>query len=147
MMKMSNRTKVEELTTELRRLGEKKPLQPKILSRAKEIMRTLRTMGFTNSEVSELSQGGWSEVTIKQYTSGTTVADPSPKLDVMKRLTQLIEKGLTVDDVETTISMKANLDAKEVSFEGISSLLAEANRTKTSVQECSVHIRIFRTLG
>ena len=52
---------------QLQDLAGKPPILPENLTRAKQLMRGLRQIGFTNMEVSELTNGGWSESTVKLY--------------------------------------------------------------------------------
>jgi len=132
---MSKNKGVEEIVGEILYLAKRKPLSDKDLARAKELMMKLREMGFTNKEISELTDEGWKEPTVKLYTRGVAVRDPSPKEDATKLLTQLVSMGLTLKDVETSVSMKKDLDAKAVSFEDISSLLEEAKRFRVGVKE------------
>ena len=49
---------LEDIVGELLTLSEKKPLHDEDLVRAKELMIKLMEMGFSNKEVSELSEGG-----------------------------------------------------------------------------------------
>jgi predicted nucleic acid-binding Zn-ribbon protein len=144
---MNTNKVVEEIVDEILHLARKKPLSDRDLARAKELMMKLREMGFTNKEISELTQEGWKEPTVKLYTRGVAVKDPSPKEDTTKLLTQLVSVGLTLDDVETSVSMKSDLDAKSVSFEDVSSLLEEAKRFKVGVKELMQTYRDLKDSG
>ncbi len=130
-------SELESSIKELLSLAKRKPLSGEDLERAKHLMVRLRRMGWTNKEVSELTDGGWSEPSVKNYTRGTKVENPGPKEKASRLLPQLVERGLTLENVETTVSMKKDLDAKGVSFEDISSLLEEAKRFKVGVKELS----------
>lgn len=125
---------LEKIVGELLSLAKKKPRSDSDLARAKNLMFELKKMGYKNREISELTDGGWSEPTVKLYTRGTKVRDPVPKENSIKLLTQLVRMGLTLEDVKTTISMKADLDAEDVSLEDLSSLIGEAKRSKVSVK-------------
>lgn len=52
---------IREAIAELQLLAVKKPLEGANLSRAKELMKTLRTAGYTNQDVSDLTSGAWTE--------------------------------------------------------------------------------------
>ncbi len=132
---MNQDEEMEEIIRELLSLAGRKPLSKADLSRAKRLMVKLREMGFTNSQISDLTDGGWSEATVKLYTRGVTVKDPSPKADASKLLVEMVNRGLTLNDVELSISIKVDSDAKGVSLEDISSLLEEVKRSKVSVKD------------
>ena len=87
-MSKPTRPELERVITELINLGRRKPLPTRDLEKAKQFMRRLREMGYTNAEISELTDGCWSESTAKLYTRGTTVEDPGPK----KRATELLAR-------------------------------------------------------
>ena len=123
---------LESIVGEPLSLARKKPLSNRDLAKAKELMVKLRNMGFTNREISGLTNGGWSEPTVKLYTRGTAVEDPSPKENAVKLPTQLVSMGLTLNDVRTAVSMRPDLDAKGISFGDVPALLEEAKRFKVS---------------
>ena len=52
-------TVFEKIIKELLTLATMKPLSPGDVARAKMLMKELRQQGFTNREVSELTDGGW----------------------------------------------------------------------------------------
>lgn len=126
---------LEKIVGELLSLAKKKPRSDTDLARAKNLMFELKKMGYKNREISELTDGGWSEPTVKLYTRGEKVRDPTPKENSIKILTQLVSMGLTLEDVKTTISMTADLDAEDVNLKDVSSLLGEAKRSNVSVKD------------
>lgn len=126
---------LEGVIGELRDLARRKPLPAKELDRAKGLMVRLREMGFTNREVSHLTDGGWSEPTVKLYTRGSTVKDPSPKNEAIKLLTELVDMGLSLNEVKDTISVVDKLRAKDLTVEDVSSFLEEARKFKVDVKE------------
>jgi DNA repair exonuclease SbcCD ATPase subunit len=128
-------------------LARRKPLRDRGVARAKQLMVKLKEMGFTNREISDLTGGGWSEVTVKQYTRGATVEDRGPKDDASSLLSQMVSLGLTLKDVEVAVSMKADLNAKGLGFEDISTLLEEAKRSKVSVKGLLQMYRGLKDLG
>lgn len=132
---MSNQHELEEIVGELLLLARRKPLKDRDLARARELLVKLKEMGFTNREISELTGGGWSEPTVKMYTRGVVVKDPSPKENASRILSQVVGMGLTLKDVEVAVSMKTDLDAKGVGFEDVSTLLEEAKRSKVNIKD------------
>ncbi|MCP8311498.1 MAG: hypothetical protein L6M37_00910 [Candidatus Methylarchaceae archaeon HK02M1] len=132
---MSTEKVLENIVGELLSLSKRKPLRDKDLVRAKELMIKLREMGFTNKEVSNLTYGGWSEPTIKDYTRGTDVVNPGPKKNSINLLTQLVNMNLSLEDVQSSISINSDLVAKGLRVEDVSSLLEEAKKTKVDVKD------------
>jgi predicted nucleic acid-binding Zn-ribbon protein len=127
--------RIEQVLRELRRLAGKKPLSQEDLNRAKVLMTTLRQMGFTNIEVSELTDGGWREPTVKLYTRGAKIDDPSPKKRATELLKQLVSKDLTLDDVERALSATRRLEEKGLSLDTVSSFLGDVERSKGDLTE------------
>jgi len=74
----------EDILRELCLLAKRKPLKGEDLARAKELMVRLRKMGFTNTDISGLTNGGRSEPTIKVYTMGTSIKNSSLKEGVLR---------------------------------------------------------------
>jgi DNA repair exonuclease SbcCD ATPase subunit len=134
---------LEDIVRELSTLAKRKPLKGEDLVRVKELMARLKEMGFTNKEISDLTNGGWSEPTIKLYTRGVGVKDPTPKENALRIISQMVNKGLTLKDVEVATSIKSYLDTKGISLEDISTLLEEVKKSKIDLKEL---IQIYRTL-
>ncbi|MCJ7506319.1 hypothetical protein MUP05_07635 [Candidatus Bathyarchaeota archaeon] len=109
---MSASTNLEKWISELRNLSKRKPLDKKDQARARELMVHLKEMGNTNNEISDLTDGVWTEATVKLYTRGVRTTDPAPKTRITKLLTELIETGHTLNDVESFIAVKNLLDSK-----------------------------------
>jgi len=133
-MSLKKNAELEEIVAELSSLAKRKPLSEKDQNKAKEVMIRLREMGFTNREVSELTEGGWSKPTVKLYTRGSNVKNSNPKNMALKLLTELFERGLTLDHVEETTSFREKLGAKGLTVEGLSNLLEEAQRFRVDVR-------------
>jgi len=77
-------------------------------------------MGFTNAEISE--------ATIKSYTRGARVRDPSPRESAWVTLSQMINMGLTLKDVEGATSVKKDLEAEGVNLEEVTELLSKVKK-------------------
>ena len=63
-------------------------------------MGILREAGYTNQQVSELSNGAWTETTIKLYTRGVEVRDSSIKQNEVKLIAEMVRRGLSFEEVE-----------------------------------------------
>ncbi len=125
----------DHITKELLSLAKMKPLSQGGLARAKTLMMELRQQGFTNRDVSELTDGRWKESTVKTYTRGSIVNNPGSKENVVKLLSQMVDMDLSLNEVESAIKLKATLDERGISFENVSSLLETARKSKVGVRE------------
>jgi len=125
----------EPLIKELLTLASMKPLSKENLARAKQIMIELRKNGFTSRDLSELTDGAWSEPTIKSYTSGTSVEDSAQKKDSMNVLRELLTRDLTIDHVSSFLSANSKLKADGVTLEEISSLHAQMTALEMDVED------------
>jgi predicted nucleic acid-binding Zn-ribbon protein len=132
---------LEPIIKELQSLAGKK--SPSDIRRAKTLMAQMRKMGFTNAEVSQLTNEGWKESTVKKYTQGITIDNPGPKNNAIKLLNEHIEMGLSLNDVKQTISTSKILSNKHLNLEDLSTFL---NETKSSGVETGDLIRIYREI-
>ena len=126
---------LENVIAELRALARRKPLPKEELERAKELMAELRAMGFTNKEISELTDGGWSEFTVKLYNRGVEVEDPSPKKSSIHLLGELVDKGLGLEDVGKTIAVIRMLEEMGVTLEEVLALISDSKRLRVDVRK------------
>ena len=125
----------EKIIKELLTLANMKPLSKSNLAQVKTLMKELRQMGYTNREVSELIAGGWKVSTVKTYTRGTIIKNPDSKENAVKLLSQMVDMGLSLNDVESAIKMKEVLGQRGITFESVSSLLEAAKKSKVGVIE------------
>ena len=132
---MGTSPKIEELVKELLELGKMKPLSAEKVTKAKKLMRQLREAGFTNEEVSQLTNQIWRKDTIKLYTRGTEVNDPAPKKRAMDLLGELIARGMTLEEVERALSVRKGLETREVSVDDVSSFLDDTKKSKTDMKD------------
>src|SRR5712691_3009120 len=139
----SNNKLIQEAIADLQFLSLRKPLEGYDLSRARQLMGILREAGYTNQQVSELSNGAWTEPTIKLYTRGVEVRDSSIKQNEVKLIAEMVRRGLSFDEVELALSLKADLDSKGLNFNGVSSLLEGAAKGGMTL---SPLIRLFEDL-
>jgi hypothetical protein len=85
---------LEAIVSELQSLSKKQPVKDEDLVRAKELMRSLKQSGYTNKEISTLTGGKWGEPTIKLYTRGMNIKDPTPKDYATKVTADMVSKGI-----------------------------------------------------
>lgn len=137
---------LEEIIGELLQLARRKPLSREDLARARRLMNRLRELGFTNREVAELTGGGWSEPTVKLYTRGSRVRDPAPKNNALKLLTMLVDRGLSLADVERALKVVDRLENSGISVEEVSTLLETLKRNGISLDELLNTYKLFRRL-
>ncbi len=139
--------RLEDIAKELKELAKNKPLSDTDLVRAKQLMYRLKEFGFTNRQINEITDGGWSESTVKLYTRGATVKNLSQKKNAVDLLTQLINMDLSLEDVEIFVSIKKNLDSKNVGFQDILNLLGEADGLKVDPKEIVATYLNFQNSG
>ena len=72
----------------LLKIPERPRLNSEEVDKVKGYMRDLRSLGFTNKEVSQLCQGRWSEATVKKYTRGVEVSSVAEKEHVIELITE-----------------------------------------------------------
>ncbi|MCJ7634999.1 hypothetical protein MUP77_21740 [Candidatus Bathyarchaeota archaeon] len=126
---------IERTIRELKTLCGRKPLLGNDSLRVNELLGELKEAGYSNLEVSELLDKTLSVSTIKTRTTGIHTTDPSSKTDTIKVLSQLMQMDLTLDDVRSTVTLRSDLDSKEVSPEEVSNLISDVNQAKLSLKE------------
>jgi len=124
---------IQDAVAELQLLAIKKPLEGANLSRAKELMKTLRTAGYTNQEVSDLTSGAWTEPTIKQYTRGVEVVDSSAKRSEISLMSEMVRVNLSFEDIKFALSLKSDLESKGLNLNYVSQFLAGAAKVGLTV--------------
>lgn len=85
---------IEELTEKFVALANKETLSKSEHEEARKLMKQLKKGGMSNNEISDLSGGKWSPSTVKFYTPGTKVDNPSPWQDVATLLNKIISSGM-----------------------------------------------------
>jgi predicted nucleic acid-binding Zn-ribbon protein len=126
--------RVEFAIRELQSLAKRHPLKGSDLENAKRFMATLREAGYTNQEISDLTKGAWSEATVKLYSRGTDVKDSTIKHTALNLLSELVSRGLTMNDVQSVLSLKRDLDSAGLKIEDLSLLLGEATRVGIDIK-------------
>jgi hypothetical protein len=72
-------------------------------------MVTLREAGYTNQQVSELTNGAWTESTIKLYTRGVEIKDSSIKQNEVNLIAEMVKRRLSFDDVQRPLGLYDDL--------------------------------------
>ena len=108
---------MEAIVKELLTLSQRKPLTGQFLKRAKELMSSLKRLGFTNKEVSELTHGSWAPDTIKLHTRGATTVDTAPKRRLTNLLSELVKRNVSMNQVETALSTIEAIESRGQNLE------------------------------
>jgi prefoldin subunit 5 len=117
---------VEKLAAELVSLASKPTLTKGELGKARELMRQLKEQGMSNEEIAKLSNGKWSESTVKGYTKGIKAANSSPWQDAVALFNELVTAGMSLEDVDIAVGVAEELKSWEVSLEDVSNFLTIA---------------------
>lgn len=125
---------IDVVVRDLQHLAVRKPLSPADLDKAKGLMSTLRQMGFTNSEVSELTDGGWSETTVKLYMRGSRTVDSTQKKRLTDFLKELVKRNLSLDDVERTLSNIKSIESRGLDLKDVLNFLSDVEKSKIDLR-------------
>ncbi len=108
--------KLDELIKRFKVLASKKSLTKAEQKEARDLMRELKKAGISNGEISELSNGKWAPSTVTFYTPGIKPLHPNEWDSAVKLLNAMITSGLSLDHVETAVSISDQLQAAGVSL-------------------------------
>lgn len=125
------------IVRELVELSYAQPLRGESLERAKSLMRKLRRLGYTNSDIEKLTKGRWSEATVKLYTRGEKVQSGNEKASAMDTMAELISSGASVEDVRSFLDLNSKLSSMGLSIDGLANLLREAQDSNLPLAEIS----------
>jgi len=107
---------IEELSVKLVALASKPTLSQTEHKKARELMRSLKAAGLSNEEISQISKERWSPSTVKGYTKGVKSPASSPWQDTVSLLNDLISIGISLDDIDTVLTVTEDLKSREVSL-------------------------------
>lgn len=116
-------SKMEEAIVELKSLAKIKPLKDAQLTRFKQLCSLLRKGGFTNSDISNLTGGAYSPVTIKEYTRGVKSASTSKRDEITSSLSKLIDQGDGVASIREFVDLKEQLARKGLTISSVSNFI------------------------
>lgn len=117
---------IKELAAQLVNLANKPTLSKAEHAEARKLMKFLKEAGMSSEEISKLSNGKWTPSTVKFYTPGIKPAQPSPWQNAVALLDSLISTNMTLDDVETAVTVFEELDSKGINLEQVIDLLLKA---------------------
>lgn len=118
---------IEELSVKLVTLANKLTLSKTEHQEARELMRSLKTAGLSNEEISQISKGRWSPSTVKGYTKGVKAPASSPWQDTVSLLNDLISTGINLEDINTVLTVTEDLKSREVSLTDVIDVLCTAD--------------------
>lgn len=136
---------IEEIVKELKDLYQKKPLSKEKQERARELMVKLKEAGFTNKDISTCT--GWSEETVKSYTKGSEAKDSSQKEAIMALLSDLIDRGLTIKEVEEASRFLKEIEESKFSKEELFKFFEEIKKAGISYEDLKRLSDISKKLG
>src|SRR5437867_4944008 len=82
-------------------------------------------LGFTNREISDLTDGRWSEPAVKMYTKRIRVKSTAKRDEAIKLMVQMVALDLTFDDVKRAREAEEKARAWGSSIEQIASFIQE----------------------
>jgi predicted nucleic acid-binding Zn-ribbon protein len=124
---------LELAARELKMLAGKEGRTAAELDRAKYLMVQLKGMGMSNPEIVELTEGRWSESTIKGYTKGVRANDPEPWQSTTALFSEMQSRNLTLADVNQTMTIITDLEGMGSSLDNVVSFMEDLKRKGTSV--------------
>ncbi len=117
---------IEELIEKFMILASNDILSKTEHEEARKIMGQLKKAGMSNKEISALSNGKWSESTVKGYTPGIKATSPAPWQDVVTMLNKIISAGMDFEAIDNAASLPYQLEEQGVTLEQAISLLDTA---------------------
>ena len=126
---------LETAAKELKLLAGREKLTAAELERAKELMRELKAVGMSNSEIVDLTGGRWSESTAKGYTRGVRTDAAQPWKSTTALFSQMLSENLTLENVSQAIAMKAEVENMGWSLNDLVAFMAEVKKEGTTVAE------------
>ncbi len=138
---------IEELVKKFVALASKETLSKSENEEARKLMGQLKKAGMSNSEISVLSNGKWSESTVKGYNTGIKTSEPSPWGDAISLLNDLISTGMSLDDVDTTLTIDKDLKSRDVGLDDIVEILLAADSASVDVATITQQIKQLKDSG
>ena len=117
---------IDKLAGRLVALAAKQNLSKAEHGQAQMLMRQIKEAGMSNEEISKLSKGRWSPSSVKGYVTGVRAADPSQWGDAASILNEAINKGISMDEIQSAVGIREHLASEGVTIEEVAALLDEA---------------------
>jgi len=102
---------------------------------AQRIMRALREAGMSIQEISGLSNGRWSESTVKGYCVGIRPPTPDPWNDIKDLLEQLRSRNITLDDVSGALAIDTEAKSLGIRLSQLAGVIAAAKASSLDPAE------------
>lgn len=100
--------------------------------RLQEVCKSLRGLGFSNSELSSLSGGVYPTSSVNRWTKGVEVTSSVEKDELMSELQGLVEGQHSVEDIKTFKKADTLLRGKPLNFERLVGLAEEFDSVKST---------------
>lgn len=137
---------LESVARELKMLAGKERLTASELDRVKGLMAQLKGMGILNTEIAELTEGRWSESTIKGYTRGIKTTDPEPWKSATAAFSEMLSKNLTLADVREAVSIITELEGMGSSLADVESFMRNLKEREATLSQLSEAAKITADL-
>lgn len=124
---------LESAARELKMLAGKEGRTAAELDRARDLMVQLKGMGLSNQGIVELTEGRWSESTIKGYTKGVRATDPEPWQSTTALFSEMQSRNLTLADVNQAMTVITDLEGTGSSLDDVVSFMEDLKRKETNV--------------
>ncbi len=138
---------MEELMQKFIILAQKSALTKLEHAEAQKLMVELKKTGMANTEISKLSGGKWSESTVKGYTTGIKASKSSPWQDAISLLNDLISTGMSLDDVDTALTIDKDLKSRDVGWDDVAEVLLAADSASVDVATITQKIKQLQDSG
>lgn len=125
---------LEETISELVSLAGKESLSKAELTQARQLMRTLKGGGMSNLEISALSNGKWSESTVKGYTKGVKAKSPSQWQNIAQLLNDVMNTGIGLEDLDTAAMLVEDLKTRGVTFDDMVEIFLAVDSASISLE-------------
>ena len=117
---------IEELIEKFMTLANMEILSKSEHEEARKLMKQLKKAGMSNKEISALSNGKWSESTVKGYTPGIKAINPAPWQDVVTMLNKIISAGMDFEAIDNAACIPYQLKEQGITLEQAINLLDTA---------------------
>jgi len=138
---------IEESTKKFVALASKETLSKAEHEEVRRLMKQLKKMGMSNNEISDLSGGKWSTSTVKFYTPGTKVDNPSPWQDAATLLNKAIAADLTLEDIGNAAEVFDYLEEQSLDLDAVVSFMQNAHSASLSFVDLIQQHMIFTETG
>jgi len=133
---------LESAAGELKMLARKEKLTASELDRAKALMVELKQRGMLNSEIAELTDGRWSESTVKGYTKGVRASDPEPWKSATALFSQMFSKNLSLADVSQAMAITTELEAMGSSLGDVVAFMQDLKERGATLSQLSETVNV-----